>query len=154
MKNEVVDSLECWNSDKIFVDCTLGGGGHSEEILKRISPQGRLISFDVDDDAIEHATNRLKNYKNITIVKGTCNDIIAIRESGGIPNIRVVADMYKNGSYYWSTIGNYQGYAAYYYGDLYVSTFIFDSYYGGGPRYVVVTIGSDNTVSNIYFNDL
>ena len=30
MKNEVVDSLNCYDSDKIFVDCTLGGGGHSE----------------------------------------------------------------------------------------------------------------------------
>ena len=75
MKNEVVDSLDCWNSDKIYVDCTLGGGGHSEEILKRISPNGRLISFDVDDDAIEHAINRLKEYKNLTIVKGSYADI-------------------------------------------------------------------------------
>ena len=46
MKQEVVDFLDCRNSDKIFVDCTLGGGGHSEEILKRISPEGKLISFD------------------------------------------------------------------------------------------------------------
>jgi 16S rRNA (cytosine1402-N4)-methyltransferase len=75
MKQEVVDSLDCWNSDKIYVDCTLGGGGHSEEILKRISPNGRLISFDVDDDAILHATNRLKDYKNITIIKGSYADI-------------------------------------------------------------------------------
>ena len=60
MKHEVVDSLECWGSDKTYVDCTLGGGGHSEEILKRISPNGRLISFDVDDDAIQYASNRLK----------------------------------------------------------------------------------------------
>ena len=67
MKNEVVDSLNCYNSDKIFVDCTLGGGGHSEEILKRISPNGRLISFDVDDDAINHASNRLKDYKGIDV---------------------------------------------------------------------------------------
>ena len=75
MKNEVVDSLNCYNSDKIFVDCTLGGGGHSEEILKRISPDGRLISFDVDDDAIEHASNRLKDYKDLTIIKGSYADI-------------------------------------------------------------------------------
>lgn len=75
MKNEVVDSLCCENSDKIFVDCTLGGGGHSEEILKRISPDGRLIAFDVDEDAIEHASERLKNYKNITIIKGSYADI-------------------------------------------------------------------------------
>jgi len=75
MKNEVVDSLNCVGSDKIFVDCTLGGGGHSEEILKRISPKGRLISFDVDDDAINFATKRLEKYDNITIVKGSYIDI-------------------------------------------------------------------------------
>ena len=75
MKMEVVDSLNCENSDKIFVDCTLGGGGHSEEILKRISPKGRLISFDVDDDAIEFASKRLEKYKNLTIIKGSYSDI-------------------------------------------------------------------------------
>ena len=75
MKNEVVDSLNCYNSDKIFVDCTLGGGGHSEEILKRISKNGRLISFDVDQDAINHASFRLKDYDNLTIIKGSYADI-------------------------------------------------------------------------------
>ena len=71
MKNEVVDSLNCYDSDKIYVDCTLGGGGHSEEILKRISPNGRLIAFDVDEDAINHASKRLEKYKNLTIIKGS-----------------------------------------------------------------------------------
>ena len=75
MKQEVVDSLNCYNSDKIYVDCTLGGGGHSEEILKRISPKGRLIAFDVDDDAINAASERLSQYKNITIIKASYSDI-------------------------------------------------------------------------------
>ena len=87
MKQEVVDSLECWNSDKIFVDCTLGGGGHSEEILKRISPNGRLISFDVDDDAIRFASNRLKDYKNLTIIKGSYADIDVHLRNLGIEKI-------------------------------------------------------------------
>ncbi|MBQ8848504.1 MAG: 16S rRNA (cytosine(1402)-N(4))-methyltransferase RsmH [Candidatus Gastranaerophilales bacterium] len=87
IKQEVVDSLNCWNSDKIFVDCTLGGGGHSEEILKRISPNGRLISFDVDDDAIEHASERLKDYKNLTIVKGSYADIDIHLQKLGIEKI-------------------------------------------------------------------
>ena len=43
MKNEAVDALECTNG-KIYVDCTLGGGGHSGLILKRIQPDGRLMS--------------------------------------------------------------------------------------------------------------
>jgi len=87
MKQEVVDSLNCYDSDKIFVDCTLGGGGHSEEILKRISPKGRLIAFDVDDDAINAASERLKNYKNLTIIKGSYCDIDKHLNALGIEKI-------------------------------------------------------------------
>ena len=87
MKKEVVDSLDCYNSDKIFVDCTLGGGGHSEEILKRISPKGRLISFDVDNDAIKFATERLKKYKNLTVIKGSYKDIDIHLSNLGIDKI-------------------------------------------------------------------
>ena len=38
----------------IYADATFGGGGHSCEILSRLSPEGRLISFDRDSDAIEN----------------------------------------------------------------------------------------------------
>ena len=74
MLNEAVDALEC-KDGKIYVDCTLGGGGHSELILKRISPNGRLIAFDIDDEAIAHASERLKDYKNLTIVKSSYTNI-------------------------------------------------------------------------------
>lgn len=74
MLNEAVDALEC-KDGKIYVDCTLGGGGHSELILKRISPNGRLIAFDVDNEAIEHAKERLKKYPNLTIVKSSYTNI-------------------------------------------------------------------------------
>ena len=74
MLNEAVDALEC-QSGKIYVDCTLGGGGHSELILKKISPEGRLISFDIDDEAIAHSKERLKNYPNLTIVKSSYTNI-------------------------------------------------------------------------------
>lgn len=74
MLNEAVDALECQDG-KIYVDCTLGGGGHSELILKRISPNGRLISFDIDDEAIAHSRERLKNYPNLTIVKSSYTNI-------------------------------------------------------------------------------
>ena len=76
MLNEAVDALECkGKEDKIYVDCTLGGGGHSELILQRISPEGRLIAFDIDDEAIAHAKERLKNYPNLTIVKSSYTNI-------------------------------------------------------------------------------
>lgn len=86
MKNEAVDALECKNG-LVYVDCTLGGGGHSELILKRISPDGRLISFDVDDDAIEAASARLKGYKNLTIVKNSYTNIKKVLHSLGIEKI-------------------------------------------------------------------
>ena len=74
MLNEAVDALEC-KSGKIYVDCTLGGGGHSELILRRISPDGKLIAFDIDDEAIVHSKERLKNYNNLTIVKSSYTNI-------------------------------------------------------------------------------
>ena len=86
MKNEAVDALNCQDG-LIYVDCTLGGGGHSELILKRIQPNGRLISFDVDQDAIDAATERLKNYKNLTIVKNSYTNIKQVFKDLGIAKI-------------------------------------------------------------------
>ncbi len=43
------------NPDGIYVDCTFGGGGHSKEILSRLSDKGRLFSFDQDTDALNNA---------------------------------------------------------------------------------------------------
>ena len=86
MLNEAVDALECQNG-KIYVDCTLGGGGHSELILQRISPEGRLIAFDVDDEAIAHSKERLKDYKNLTIVKSSYTNIKSELNKLGIEKI-------------------------------------------------------------------
>lgn len=51
---ESIDALEI-KGDGIYVDATLGGGGHSREILSRLGPDGRLIVFDRDSDAIRNA---------------------------------------------------------------------------------------------------
>lgn len=45
------------NPDGIYVDATFGGGGHSAEILKRLSPKGKLFAFDQDDDALANKWN-------------------------------------------------------------------------------------------------
>ncbi|MFC4165040.1 16S rRNA (cytosine(1402)-N(4))-methyltransferase RsmH [Epilithonimonas zeae] len=51
---ESVDALVT-NPDGVYVDCTFGGGGHSREILSRLSEKGRLFSFDQDLDALKNA---------------------------------------------------------------------------------------------------
>jgi len=58
---ETVDELSI-NPDGIYVDCTLGGAGHSEYLVKQLSSKGRLICFDQDTVAIENAKVRLAPY--------------------------------------------------------------------------------------------
>ncbi|MQM72615.1 MAG: 16S rRNA (cytosine(1402)-N(4))-methyltransferase RsmH [Eubacteriaceae bacterium] len=59
--NETIDALNV-KPDGCYVDCTLGGGGHSEQIAGRLSDQGRLIGIDQDDYAIARAEKRLSSY--------------------------------------------------------------------------------------------
>jgi 16S rRNA (cytosine1402-N4)-methyltransferase len=67
MLKECMDGLNI-NPDGIYVDCTLGGAGHSSEILKRLSTKGRLIGIDQDLDALSAAKEKLKDYSNVTFV--------------------------------------------------------------------------------------
>ena len=60
--NECIDNLSL-KEDSIIVDCTLGYGGHSSEILKRIN-KGFLFAFDQDMDAIKYSTDRLSSISN------------------------------------------------------------------------------------------
>ena len=71
---ETVDGLAV-KPDGIYVDGTLGGGGHSYEICRRLSGKGRLIGIDQDEDAIAAATKRLEEFKDrVTIVRSNyCN---------------------------------------------------------------------------------
>ena len=86
MKNEAVDALEC-KDGLIYIDCTLGGGGHSQLILERISPNGKLISFDIDQDAIDAASERLKDFNNLTIIKTSYTNIKQVLKEHGIKKI-------------------------------------------------------------------
>ena len=62
MLEECLQGL-CVKDGGIYFDGTIGGGGHSYEILKRSAPSGRLIATDLDDDAIAAASERLKEFK-------------------------------------------------------------------------------------------
>ncbi len=63
--DEAIEALDI-KPDGIYIDGTIGGGGHSLEICKRLSGGGRLIGFDRDEDAIKAAKDRLGEYFNIT----------------------------------------------------------------------------------------
>lgn len=65
--NECIEGLKIKN-DGIYVDCTLGGAGHSSVILQHLGENGRLIGIDQDKDALKAAGERLKDFNNATLV--------------------------------------------------------------------------------------
>ncbi len=78
LKEETIESLNI-KPDGIYVDGTLGGGGHSLEICKKLGNKGRLIGIDQDMDAIRAATERLKDYEDkVTIVHSNYKDIDSV----------------------------------------------------------------------------
>ncbi|MEV5025034.1 16S rRNA (cytosine(1402)-N(4))-methyltransferase RsmH [Paenibacillus sp. LPE1-1-1.1] len=72
---EAVDGLAI-KPDGIYVDCTLGGAGHSELIASRLGEGGRLIAFDQDDLALDNARVRLAPYMDkVTLVRSNFRDL-------------------------------------------------------------------------------
>lgn len=75
--NEAVENLKI-KPDGVYVDCTLGGGGHTRKILSQLNENGRLFSFDQDQTAIEYNQKALDNQLQsgkLTLVKGNFRNI-------------------------------------------------------------------------------
>ena len=70
----------------IYVDGTAGGGGHSSEILSRLTT-GKLISIDQDPDAILTLTERFKKNENSIIIKGNFADMVSLLHSRGVGRV-------------------------------------------------------------------
>ena len=84
---ETVDELNI-KPDGIYVDGTLGGGGHSYEIAKRLSGGGRLIGIDQDEDAIKAACKRLEPYMDrVTIVRNNYCNMDKVLDELGIDKV-------------------------------------------------------------------
>lgn len=75
--NECIEGLNI-KEDGIYADGTLGGAGHSSEILKNLSKDGILIGIDQDEDALKAAKNRLQNYNNVKYVHNNFYNIDSI----------------------------------------------------------------------------
>lgn len=85
--NECMEGLSI-KADGIYVDGTLGGGGHSFHIVQRLSDKGRLIGIDQDEDAIEAATKRLAQFKQrVTIVRDNYEHFQEILSTLSIPAV-------------------------------------------------------------------
>lgn len=85
--DEAVDALEPERGG-IYVDCTAGGGGHSEAILKRLPKGSRLISLDRDDRAVLRCRERLEKYGTAsTVVKTNYSEIGEVLDGLGIDKI-------------------------------------------------------------------
>lgn len=93
LKQESIDGLNI-KPDGIYVDCTLGGGGHSLEIAKRLTT-GRLICFDKDEDAIKYAKTVLADHMGkITIVHNNFKNIKQCLHDLGIDKVDgILADL-------------------------------------------------------------
>lgn len=84
---ESIDALQI-RPDGIYVDGTLGGGGHSLEICRRLSADGRLIGIDQDAAAIEAAVRRLAEYQDrVTIIRCNYSEMRVQLEKLGITSV-------------------------------------------------------------------
>lgn len=87
LASEVVLGLEL-KSGGVYVDCTLGGGGHSELILKGTGPDGLLVALDQDPEALAAAEKRLVSYKpRVTFVRSNFSRLAEVLDDLGVINV-------------------------------------------------------------------
>lgn len=81
--DECIEGLDI-KPDGVYVDGTMGGGGHSMHIAQRLSEKGRLIGIDRDENAIAAAGKRLAGFKNVTFVHKNFSQIAEIAKETGL----------------------------------------------------------------------
>jgi 16S rRNA (cytosine1402-N4)-methyltransferase len=85
--DETINSLNI-KPEGIYVDGTLGGGGHAYEVCKRLNSKGRFIGIDQDEAAIKAASERLKEFGDkVTIVRSNYSDIRNVLRNLGIDKV-------------------------------------------------------------------
>ena len=86
MVNEVVEGLNI-KPLGLYIDCTVGEGGHTEAILNASEPKPKVLGIDLDADALSMANKRFKSYKkNVTLVQGNFARLDEIAGTNGFSN--------------------------------------------------------------------
>jgi len=86
MPNEVTEYLNI-RENGIYIDCTFGSGGHSQNILNALSQKGRLISIDWDEETVKNNGPKFSGYENFTLICDNFADIRNIVEKLKIERI-------------------------------------------------------------------
>jgi len=87
MEREVLQYLAC-RGDGVYVDATLGDGGHAEAICRNLSPAGRLIGIDWDDAALSRAEARLSSYSDrVILVHDSYTRLEEVLKQSGYPQV-------------------------------------------------------------------
>ena len=86
MLSEILSGLDI-KPDGIYLDCTIGGAGHSREIAKKLSNKGCLIGIDKDQDALDVCKERLKDYPFVKLVKADFKDVEGVLDNLGIEKL-------------------------------------------------------------------
>ena len=83
---ECIEGLQI-KPDGIYVDGTMGGAGHSIEIVKRLSNKGKLIGIDRDEEALKASKERLSEYKNVTYIHDNHDNMKEILQKLGMNQV-------------------------------------------------------------------
>ena len=86
MLDECIKGLNI-KPEGIYIDGTIGGAGHSKEIVKRLNDKGMLIGIDRDEETLKAAKNNLSEYKNVKYIHGNHDNIKEILEKEGIEKV-------------------------------------------------------------------
>jgi 16S rRNA (cytosine1402-N4)-methyltransferase len=93
---EAIDLLSLKPNDNV-IDCTVGGGGHAEAILERISPDGKLIGLDLNSDSIEYTRKRLAEFQNrIYLIQDNFKNLTKIKNER-FPDLPINAFLFDLG---------------------------------------------------------
>jgi 16S rRNA (cytosine1402-N4)-methyltransferase len=84
LKNEAVEGL-CIRPDGVYVDCTLGGAGHSMTIASRLGSEGHLIGLDQDNHALANAEEALRGFPTrLSLIKTNFRDLSQVLQEQGV----------------------------------------------------------------------